>query len=73
MFKLLDDEEERATTWMKGHIPSCKYYDKDRGIQYVGAMGGAFSYKFTPTSLGTIVSVECACGESEVVTSFDDW
>lgn len=30
----------------------------------IGAIGGTLTYSFTPTSIGTIVKVECACGSS---------
>ena len=40
---------------------------------YVGAIGGRFGYRFIPTSLGTIVKVQCACGEERDVTDYDEW
>lgn len=41
--------------------------------QYVGAIGGRFSYRFIPTSLGVITVVQCACGKEKNVTDFDKW
>ena len=38
-----------------------------------GAIGGQYSYRFTPTSLGTAVSVKCACGKEKNVTEYDSW
>lgn len=40
---------------------------------YAGAIGGRFSYKFTPTGLGTIIHCECACGDHLDVTDYDGW
>lgn len=38
-----------------------------------GAIGGRFTWSFTPTSIGTIVVIRCACGESLDVTNYGDW
>ena len=35
-----------------------------------GAIGGRFTYSFTPTSLFTIVTCHCACGEKVDATSY---
>lgn len=31
--------------------------------QYGGAIGGSYSYTFTPTSLGTVGEIKCTCGD----------
>ena len=38
-----------------------------------GAIGGRWTYKLTPTGLGTIIVVQCICGEEENVTDFNSW
>ena len=38
-----------------------------------GAIGGQYTYSFTPTSLGTVVLVRCACGNEENATGYDSW
>jgi hypothetical protein len=38
-----------------------------------GAIGGAFTISFTSTTLGTVVTVECACGAKEDVTNYKEW
>lgn len=39
-----------------------------------GAIGGGFSFIFTPTSIGTIVKIKCEkCGEIVDITDFDSW
>lgn len=38
------------------------------------AIGGAFTYSLTPTSLGTIITVTCGvCGAELDVTNYKDW
>lgn len=31
----------------------------DEGFPYTGTIGGMFSYRFTPTSLGNVITCEC--------------
>lgn len=53
------DEEGRANLyqWQKDHLAK-----KHHGQRYGGAIGGRFTYSFTPTSIGTIASIKCSCG-----------
>jgi len=37
------------------------------------AIGGRFTYSFTPTSLGEIAAIRCACGKKKTLTDFSDW
>ncbi len=40
----------------------------------VGAIGGKFTYEFTPTSLGIVVIVRCnICKEKTDVTDYESW
>lgn len=32
-------------------------------MRYGGTIGGSYTYKFTPTSIGVFGTVECSCGE----------
>ena len=59
-FTITDDQEARIKDWQENH--ECKFRNKEWGGRYVGAIGGADTYRFTPTSIGVIKSVECACG-----------
>lgn len=43
-------------------------YDKN-----VGAIGGRFTYSFTPTAIGTIEKLICACGKEFDLTDYTDW
>lgn len=40
---------------------------------YTGAAGGNYSFKFTPTGLGTIIEVSRADGHSKDITDTDSW
>lgn len=50
-FPISDDEQKKIDQWMKNHTHPC------------GAIGGAHSYIFTPTSIGTVGKIKCMCGE----------
>ena len=49
----------------------CIYTRKDNPV--TGASGGAISYQFTPTTLGTVVKVRCECGQEEDITDYRAW
>jgi hypothetical protein len=53
-----------------------KKYDewrKEKGEVYVGAIGGAYTFCFTPTGLGNMVEVKCADGTKLDLTDSDLW
>jgi hypothetical protein len=41
--------------------------------QTQAAIGGRFSYSFTPTGLGIIAAIHCACRKKLTLTDFSDW
>lgn len=57
-FPISKEEMESIKKWMKQHT-----IEKHNGNEYVGAIGGNYSYHFIPTSIGTIGIVRCSCGE----------
>lgn len=59
-FTITDDDEAMIKDWQENH--ECKFRSEEWEGRYVGAVGGADTYQFTPTSLGIIKSVTCACG-----------
>lgn len=63
-FTLTDEQADRAAQWVRAH--ACPTED-------VGAIGGRFTYHFTPTGLGPIERVSCACGAEINLTDFDSW
>lgn len=49
--------------WHKEHKQVCE-------LTYAGAIGGRLTYSFTPTGLGTVVRVKCACDEEIDLTDY---
>ena len=74
MFTIDDKQAKLIEEFMSTH--KCKLRTSEHGGDdeiYVGAIGGATTYSFTPTSMGMIVEVSCACGAKKNVTDFDEW
>lgn len=57
-FPISKEEDKKINEWIEKHIK-----EKHNNNYYAGCIGGRFSYHFTPTSIGTIGIVKCACGE----------
>ncbi len=66
IFELDQIQEARARAFAKEH--ECPL--KEGGV---GAIGGRISFRFTPTGLGVIENVECACGKTLCLTEIDTW
>ena len=65
-FTVEADELKVAKKWVKKQ--------KEKHGSEIGTAGDRFSYKFTPTGLGVIVSiVDALTGESKLLTNFDNW
>lgn len=60
MFELNDSQKERFLEWVKTLPPESST-----------AIGGAFTYMFTPTSLGIIVKVKYYNGDEIDLTDYD--
>lgn len=76
MFSFTVDPSELKTyaEWAKEHDKHCKFYDDGSSpVPKGGAIGGRLTWSFTPTSLGTITEVSCACGEKCNITDYDMW
>jgi len=74
MFSLDKRQVEEISKWKKTH--ECSLRTDEHGVKneiYVGAIGGAITYMFTPTGLGDCVEAQCACGEKINVTDYDEW
>ena len=56
-FDLPVEKHSVLEKWIKTH--KCKLKDPSKQ----GAIGGRFTYQFTPTSMGIITVVKCACGK----------
>jgi hypothetical protein len=46
---------------------------KKDGELYVGAIGGAYTFCFTATGIGEIVTVKAADGDELDITDYDTW
>jgi hypothetical protein len=64
-FRLTWSELARAQIFQRRHRTR---HGKDRT-----AIGGRFSYSFTPTGLGIIAAIHCACRKKLTLTDFSEW
>lgn len=64
---LSEEEIIQIENWNKRHDRSCPILTKKSKFSPYGTIGGGRTYCFTPTSIGTIITVKCACGEELVV------
>lgn len=62
MFTLTHKELLKIDAWKLKH-----------NHNYKAAIGGQFTYCFTPTGIGVIVKVKCDCGKEIDISSYKDW
>ena len=68
-FSLNEEEEKRAKEFISKHSKSCEVRNSS-GFP----VGPLFSYTFTPTGIGTGVSIKCSqCGEELDLTDYKSW
>jgi len=71
--KLTIQEHSQIEGWNKKHDRACPFLKKEPHDKYTsefspyGTIGGGRTYCLTPTSIGTIITVRCACGEEFLV------
>lgn len=59
-----DIDKDRLHSFKEEHAHKNKYH---------GAIGGHITYNITPTSIGTMVSITCACcNVTEDITNLDE-
>lgn len=64
-FELNKHQTVRANEWMNGKL-------KDGA--YTGAIGGRFTFSFTPTSLGEVIKVtDSITNETLDLSDYDSW
>jgi len=80
-FELDKDEQKKCDWWLGAHLQEAH----DGKYPYAGAIGGMYSFILTDTSLGQIVSIQCAfCKDKEAprdsarsgnytLTDFSNW
>jgi len=61
---LFNEELEGAYEWWAQHQDECEWAS---GKKYAGAIGGIMSWIITPTSIGDLISMRCACGAEKLV------
>jgi len=60
-FELTEEQEKTLNEWKAAQeFPSA-------------TIGGAYTYKFTPTGLGTVIVVRCVNGNKIDLTDYDNW
>lgn len=69
MFEVPEESLDRLSDWTRNHNRTCVFADPLK----CGTIGGRWTYSFTPTQLGIVCKVTCACGESIDVSDYDSW
>jgi hypothetical protein len=77
-FPVSRKEAEQAKIWMEKHdqekhAKALREGSGGKKFRYAGAIGGAYTWEFTSTSIGTVTNIRCSCGEKLDVTNYDDW
>lgn len=67
-FQLSDDQIDKLNIEFVDHDKACRYAG-NRG----GAIGGRFTYEFTPTTLGVVVRFSCVCGKKIDLTDYENF
>lgn len=62
-----DGEKLVISKWQQEHNQSCIYRNNS------GAIGGATTFSFTPTSVGMVIKIKCACGQEYDATDYKSW
>lgn len=73
MFKLSEEQGKKLDDWVAEQDAKVAAIQK-RERAYYGCSGGAYTYSFTPTSLGTVVKVVNGVTKEEIdLTDYEDW
>lgn len=62
-FVITAEEATVIAKWQQKHEKKCKLPPT--------AIGGQYTYCFTPTSVGVLAGVECVCGKRKCFTDYD--
>lgn len=60
---------EKFITWLNEHDKTCRYAH----ARAQGAIGGRLTFSVTPTNIGWVVKVRCACEAEVDLTDYDSW
>lgn len=73
-YETSDYNNEKISVWLNEHTMTCGYWvPGTNGLLPQGAIGGAITYCFTPTNLGLVIKISCACGDECDVTEYKNW
>jgi hypothetical protein len=72
IFYISKDQLEKAHTWQDAHDKE-KHLPPGKTVRHSGAIGGAYTWSFTNTSIGTVVKLKCSCGELIDLSDYDTW
>ena len=64
-FPMTEEEVQKAEKWIKEHNESAHITES------FGAIGGQYTYDFTPTSIGVLCGLRCSCGAHITLTDLD--
>lgn len=68
-----DDEKKQMDDWERQHDLECPIMLTHKLLNFsghpYGTIGGGRTYCFTPTSIGTFITVKCCCGAEFRVNS----
>ena len=62
-FQISAKQYEQIREWMVQHDLEKHNCSKNKRHNLDGAIGGRYTYSFVPTTIGTIGSVQCSCGD----------
>lgn len=70
IFELDAKDCAKLDAFLKAHDKKCPFANPHRQ----GAIGGRLTYSFTPTSLGVVAKVQCACGQGDIdLSDYESW
>lgn len=73
MFELTPKQQKQISRFIKSQYKIHRELEK-KGIDCTGSIGGAFTYHFTPTSIGVVIRIEDNATLTVLdVTDYDSW
>lgn len=69
-YPVTNKQAEQARVWEDAH-DKAEHIPPGKKHRYSGAIGGAYTWHFTSTSLGVITSLRCSCGVEVNLTDWD--
>ena len=69
-FETDETVDAKIGEWVLEHVEKCELWANPNAV--TSASHGLITYCFTPTNLGLVTEIQCACGEKGNVTDFKD-